>query len=314
MSDFRAMLIVNPNSANGATKRNWREIEAAVRARLPVFDTRMTERPGDATTLARQAIHAGYEMIVSVGGDGTNNEIVNGFFENDRVINPEAVFATIPQGTGGDFRRTIGVPRDFREAAAFLPGRDAKRIDVGRMTLVKKNGEPAVRYFINIASFGVGGLIDDTVNRTTKALGGFASFLMGSVRAMAAYKNQRVRVRIDGRDLGERTIFSVAVANGRYFGGGMMGAPNAEIDDGLFDVLVMGDLGAYDRYVRLMSIYKGEHLKMAKIETMRAKCVEAEADEPVYHDVDGEGLGTLPSRYDIQPSAIRLKLRSGSGA
>ncbi|MCL4235897.1 MAG: hypothetical protein KJ042_15410, partial [Deltaproteobacteria bacterium] len=126
MSDFRTMLIVNPNSANGATKRNWREIDTAVRRHLRDFDHRMTTRPGDATMLA----------IVSVGGDGTNTEIVNGFFENDRVINPDAVFATIPQGTGGDFRRTIGVPRDFREAAAFLPGRDAKRIDVGRMTLV----------------------------------------------------------------------------------------------------------------------------------------------------------------------------------
>jgi len=307
MPAFKTMVVVNPNSANGATGRDWPKIREFIGHNIDSFSFETTKGPGEATTIARRAIRDGYEMIVSVGGDGTNNEIINGFFEGDAIINPDIVFATIPCGTGGDLRRTLGIPKDHEEACALLAGEETRRIDCGRMTLVDHEGRDRTRYFINIASFGIGGDIDERVNNTTKAFGGLVSFFYASLVSVFTYKNKAVDITIDGKSLGKRKIFSCAVANGRYFGGGMMPAPNAEIDDGFFDILLMGDLNRMEVLSQMASIYKGKHLAHPKVEIFRGKEMVATSEETVLHDVDGEAPGRLPSTYAILPGAIRLK-------
>jgi diacylglycerol kinase (ATP) len=306
----RTVVIVNPKSQGGKLASRWPEIAETLTRAFP-YDDVMTQGPGDATRLAREALKAGAERIVAIGGDGTINETVNGFFENGKPIAPTASLAIVPFGTGGDLRRTLEVPNDAAGAARVIAANHTKKVDVGKLELTDHDGKPALRMFINIASFGVSGHLDRMINAGGKKLGRLGYFTTG-VRATLSYKNQRVQLIFDGdaNDRVEVTSYNVAVANGKFFGGGMKIAPDAELDDGKFDVVVVGDLGV----MQLMTgfarqVYSGAHLKTKGISVRRAKVVEAEAVNPndkVEFDVDGEHLGRLPARFEILPAALSL--------
>jgi YegS/Rv2252/BmrU family lipid kinase len=304
----RTVLIVNPRSQGGRLGKRWTEIADTIGRAFP-FDEAITEGPGDATRLTREALRAGAERVVAIGGDGTINEVVNGFFEDGgAAIAPEASFAVIPFGTGGDFRRTLQLPTGLAEAAQVIAADHRRKIDVGRLVFTATGGGRAVRMFANIASFGVSGVVDRMVNESQKKLGRLA-FAVATARATWSYKNQRVQLVFDGTDRVEATINTVAIANGRYFGGAMMVAPNAEVDDGLFDVIAMGDFGFGDLLKSGRRLYKGTHLAMDKVTARRARVVEAEPIDPaavVELDVDGENPGRLPARFELLPSALTI--------
>lgn len=313
LASFRTFVVVNPSASKGATGRRWEQLAAAIRLGLDgPFDHALTAGPGDATTLTRRALSDGYEMVVSVGGDGTNNEVVNGFFGDDgRPLAPEAVFAHVPSGTGGDFRKTIGLGTDPRTGTVLLGGRRTRLIDVGRAAFTAHDGREVTRHFLNITSFGIGGLVDQYVNRSRKRLGGKLSFFLAASRAMLAYRNQPIRLRLDEGPVQELRINNVAVANGQYFGGGMHVAPAAALDDGLFDVVGFGDLSTLEYLALAGSIYKGQHIGRPKISHARAKVVVAETtgkDQEVLIDMDGEQPGRLPIRLEVRPGALRLKI------
>ena len=301
----RTTVIVNPSSQGGKLGKRWRD-HADVIGRAFPFDEAITERPGHATELTRAALRAGVERIVAIGGDGTVNEVTNGFFENGAPIAPEASFALIPYGTGGDFRRTLELPTDFGAAVAIVAANHRRKIDMGRLEFTRPDGTKALRMFANIASFGVSGVVDRLVNESGKRLGRL-SFMLATARATWAYKNQRVQLVFDGGERVEATINTVAVANGKFFGGAMMVAPAAELDDGMFDVICMGDLTFGDLLKSGRKLYSGTHLSMAKVTSRRARVVEAEPIDPgavVELDVDGEAPGKLPARFEIVPRAL----------
>ena len=303
----RTVVVVNPKSQGGRLGKRWPEISDTIARAFP-FDDVHTKGPGDATVLTRDALRGGAERIVAIGGDGTINEVVNGFFEAGASIAPDASFALIPFGTGGDFRRTMRIPTAIADAAALIAANHRTRIDVGKLELTHRDGTRGVRMFANIASFGVSGVVDRLVNESGKKLGRL-SFAFATARAAWSYKNQRVQLVFDGDAKGrvEATINTVAVANGRYFGGAMMVAPNAEIDDGQFDVIAMGDFSFADLVKSGRRLYKGTHLAMDKVTSRRARVVEAEPVDPgstVELDVDGEPLGKLPARFEVMPAAL----------
>jgi len=302
----RTTVIVNPKSQGGRLGKRWTDVADTIARAFP-FDEALTQGPGDATRLAREALRAGAERVVAIGGDGTVNEVVNGFFdEAGAPIAPEASFALLPFGTGGDFRRTLGVPTELADAARAIAEGRRRRIDVGRLSFTTPSGERAHRMFANIASFGVSGVVDRLVNESSKRFGKL-SFMLATARATWSYKNQRVQLTFDGQDRVEATINTVAVANGRYFGGGMMVAPKAELDDGKFDVVAMGDFGFGDLLASGRRLYQGTHLSMDKVTSRRARVVEAEPLEPgavVELDVDGECPGRLPARFELLPGAL----------
>ncbi len=311
----RTLLIVNPSAQNGQLGRRWPELGATLRRELGSFEEAMTSGPGDATRLAREGVEAGVDTVVAVGGDGTTNEVVNGFFDGDRALTTTTALAVLPFGTGGDFRKSIGMPPDTRIAARALAERHLRTIDVGHLELTGRDGAPRTRVFVNIASFGVSGLVNEYVNQTSKRLGGRLSFMLATARAGFTYDNQRVRLVFDGDSAGavDVTIYLVAVANGRYFGGGMHIAPNAELDDGQFDVVAMGDLGKWDLLRHGRRIYNGTHLELDKVSHRRARTVRAEpvGGEPVRLDVDGETPGILPATFRLLPGALRMVVPSG---
>lgn len=311
------VVIVNPNSQGGKLGKRWPELADLLQRQFP-FDDVHTERAGHATELVREALRGGAERIVAIGGDGTVNEVVNGFFAGGKPIAPQASFALIPFGTGGDFRRTLGMPVETAEAAKIIAANHVREIDVGRLDFIAANGEKAVRMFANIASFGVSGVVDRLVNESGKKLGRL-SFALATARATWSYKNQRVQLTFDGDAQGriETTINTVAVANGKYFGGAMKVAPNAELDDGQFDVIAMGDFGFADLVKSGRRLYQGTHLGMDKVTSRRAKLVEAEPVDPggiVELDVDGEPLGRLPARFELLPGALKVVVPEGRGA
>lgn len=304
----QTFVVVNPASANGRTGRRWPELAARLRARVGEFEVAFTERPRQAGDLVADALRRGADQIVSVGGDGTHNEVVNGLFAPD-VDCSGVTLALVPTGTGGDLRRTLGLPNDPIEAIDAI-GRDVRRVDAGHIEYTAHDGGIESSYFINIASFGIAGLVDKFANTSSKALGGKVSFLWATARAALKYQNQAVRLVLDDGKPMQRTVNNVVVANARYFGGGMKIAPNAEMTDGAFDVVIVGDLGTVDMARGMASIYRGEHLGRDGIESFRARRVRAEpmTDEDVLIDMDGEQPGRLPATFKVVPGAFTISV------
>lgn len=332
---YRAFVIANPVAGAGAVERDWDWIERLLNARLPEWDAAFTEGPGHATMLTREALRAGWDMIVCVGGDGTINEVVNGFFEtpdapetyrlDDGWVRPaddtgqppeptpiddDAVLGLIPLGTGGDFRRSVGLMGGFSETIGHLTGRSTVDLDLGEIGFLDDDGTLESRYFINIASAGFSGLVDRIANERWKGMGGAVSFFMATSLAFFRWRNVDIEVVIDETHQLEGPTQNLVVANGEYFGGGMWVAPGADVDDGEFQVVRMGDMSHGEMLSILPKIYRGRHLDSDKIDRYRANHVAARTTDPedsVDLDVDGETPGRLPAYWSIHHNALQLK-------
>jgi YegS/Rv2252/BmrU family lipid kinase len=308
-----AFVVVNPNSASGRTGQAWKATARTLEEVYPRMSVAFTERRGDATLLVRSALLDGHHEILAIGGDGTINEAVNGFFDGSGAVSPDAVFGFVTSGTGGDFRKTFGVDAGPEAAIARLRKAAVRRIDVGRVSCLTARGSPVTRYFINIASFGMSGLIVDSVNRAriAKLFGGSFAFAFHSAVGALRYRDRTIRLMAADFD---RTlpISTVAVANGLYFGGGMKVAPNASPDDGHFDVVIMGGGSKAATLADMKLIYSGEHLKNPNVSVVRAAKVVAvpvaeTRGRAVLIETDGESAGRLPATFEILPQALNLR-------
>lgn len=311
---FFTQVIVNPKSGNGATQRRWPELRTALDGVLDSWQDAFTQAPRQATELARAALADDYQMLVSVGGDGTTSELITGLFEPDamgikpQLIRQGVVVGAVRAGTGGDFARYLGLHHKLPQAVAHLGGEATRPCDLGILEYTTHDGDWARTAFLNITSFGLSGMVDEKVNRSSKALGGTTSFLIGLGKALMAYRPAKVRIKVDDQEFYAGEMVTCAVANGQYFGGGMRFAPNAEIDDGQFDVVIQTATGLRE-YVNIRDVYTGKLQDWATVRTTRGRVIEAlpDQEEPVLLDVDGEPLGRLPARLHVVPSAIRIK-------
>ena len=265
-------------------------------------DTLFSQKPGQLGALAAEAARDGAKLLVVVGGDGSVNEVANGIAGLQGVE-----IAVIARGTGWDFVRTYDIPRKVEGAVDVALNGRTREIDLGRARFRRWDGGEAESYFANIASAGMSGAIAQRANETTKALGGQVSYAWATFAVFARWQTSEVRVTVD-EELREGRMHDVVVANGRYFGGGMMMCPQAEPDDGLFDVLLIGDLTKRDLIVTLPKTYKGKHLPHPKAELLRGAEVTVEAPEPLPIELDGEQPGTTPVRFDVVPKALRLRV------
>ncbi|HEY9854550.1 MAG TPA: diacylglycerol kinase family protein [Stenomitos sp.] len=300
-----AVFIVNPRSANGATGARWPALERYLRDRGLAGETCYTTGPGDARRFAAEALRAGARLVVAVGGDGTINEVVNGFFDAGHPADSE--LGILPCGTGGDLIRTLGIARDPYRAAEHLRQGKARRIDVGRARF-RADGETVERHFLNIAEAGLGGAVVDRVNRTSKAFGGFVSFLVGTLATFATYQPAEITLTVEGGVPQRLRAWNVVVGNGRYFGGGMRILPGAEPDDGLFDVMVVGDVPRRALFANVVALYRGTHLHQAGVQHFRAREVTVEAARPLLLDLDGEQPGTSPVTFQLLPGVLNVRL------
>lgn len=308
---LKTLVVANPASGGGALGRQWGRVADAIRDSFGPFEHRFTQHSGHAQSIVREALDAGFEQVVALGGDGTISQVAAGFMDGNQPVNPDAVLGVLPLGTGGDFRKTVRISKDLKKSAAALRGRTTRPLDLGRIHYTGPTGREADGYFINIASFGMAGLVDTYVNQSGKALGGTLSFLTSTLRAATTYRNQRVDVTLDDRDRYSMPIVNLAVANGQYFGGGMRVAPYARPDDGYLDVVAIGDFSPLEMLRAGHRLYLGTHLGHPKVRPDRVRRMEARPTHPDEHvllDVDGETPGRLPARFAVLPGALNLKI------
>jgi len=307
MISQKLAVIVNPVSANGTTAKRWPEIASFMKKEGLDPSVYTTSGPGDATELTRRALKMGYDLIVSAGGDGTANEVVNGFFSENKPVRESAAAGFISMGTGGDLVRTLGISKDPIEAVKHLLTSPCRPVDIGRISYIRPDGEPDTRFFINIAGLGLDGDTVARVNRTSKALGGFISFLWGSVISLLLYRNQPMTISVDGKIVCSAPVTMALIGNGRYFGGGMFVAPLAEIDDGWFEVIILNNMHKVKLLANLPKVYRGTHLNHPQVTYLRGKSVTVETTGSVLLDLDGEQPGRAPVKIELLAQALKVK-------
>jgi YegS/Rv2252/BmrU family lipid kinase len=230
------------------------------------------------------------------------NEVVNG------IAGVEGVeLAIVHRGTGGDFVRTFGIPRQLEDALDAARSTNTREIDLGRATYASWAGPEGTHLFANIASAGMSGAVAKRVNESGKTLGGKVSYAWSTVAVFVRWRNVQLTVTVDGEER-SGPMYDVIVANGRYLAGGMKITPDAEPDDGLFDVLLIGDVTKRDLVLTLPKIYRGTHLPHPKAELLRGSTVTIEAPIPLPVELDGEQPGTTPVSFEVVPRALRLRV------
>lgn len=286
---MKTLVIVNRVAAHGRAARVWDEVRPVLGQYLGEYDWLETQGPGHATELAQKAAQAGVERVVALGGDGTVHEIVNG------LAGSPISLGIIPAGTGNDFCRTLELPKRPLEALTAINSQSIRRIDLPRA-----NGH----YYINVAGIGFDAEVAGEVNRRYKA-GGPLAYLLGIFSVLPRYSPAPLRLTLDDLVI-EQTCLLVAAGNGRYYGGGLKICPEAIPDDGLFDVIVGGDLGKLETVALLPRVFMGTHTTHPKVKTYRVRRVVVESPVSLLLQADGEIIGQTPVTFELAPGALNI--------
>lgn len=311
---MRPLAILNPTSQGGKTGERATELTRVLARYLGEVDVVATTHGGHAGELAEAAAEEGRDVVVAIGGDGTIHEVADGLMRaRDRGVTIPRL-GIVGQGTGGDFRRTLGLEHRLDRYCQVIAEGKIRAVDVGRFGFRGHDGSERRAYFINILSVGLGGLVDRYITRSNRPLGGTVAYFNATLRALAKSEVGMLRCKVTYQgtsrevQLATRTL---AVCNGRYFGGGMEVAPMAEPDDGVFHVVSLGDAPKVQFFLSSLSIYRGKHVDLPKTEIFPCESLEVDienehvrADFPL--DVDGEPLGLLPLRIDVVPRALEV--------
>jgi YegS/Rv2252/BmrU family lipid kinase len=310
------VVIINPESAAGATRGAWPKIASELATNFGAFTPRFTMHSGEGIELAASATRKGAKLIIACGGDGTIAEVANGILSSGS----EAELGILPSGTGGDFRKTLGIPLRAAAAARILRDGQTRSIDVGKVTFTNDEGEQESRYFLGVASFGMSadviarvkesGRPDWLPAKAPRWLTGRISFGLAMVQTALKMEPTRVVVQLDDNPDRHLTVANLCIANARYFGGGMKIAPNASLNDGKFDVVSIGDLGATQILANAPRLYVGAHLSMTEVGHALATKILARAvnkDQRIEIEVDGEIPGHLPATFQILPRALKVR-------
>jgi len=304
----KTRVIVNPESNRGRTRKRWGEIRDGLKSFIREYKFEFTEKPFHATDLARAAIRDGADLVIGVGGDGTMNEIANGFFEDRRIINPETALGVVPAGTGCDLIKSLNIPLGLKGALKVITDAPAVRMDVGRVRFTSNAGREEERFFLNVADFGLGGeVVREVTERRLRRKA--TSYVRCLVTTMARYRNKRVRIRIDGNDLPDGEYLIGAVANGRVFGKGMKVAPDARLDDGVFDAVLVRGFRFFEFCRHGWKLMNGSHVTHPKVTVVKGRKIEAwgEEGDEVLLELDGDQLGRLPATFEIAPANLLIK-------
>lgn len=302
MVSLHAKIIINPVAGANSTRRKWSRIRQLLKHVGLSFDYEYTEGVGHAMELARAAASDGYRYLVAVGGDGTVNEVANGILSSTNATS--TALGVVSTGTGSDFVRSVGIPRDYTSACSFLTSSLRLLIDVG-VVEYQRQGQTLTRFFVNAAGIGFDAAVVEATERLPKYFGGTIPYLAGLVRTLFGYHNKSVILRI-GDKVESGRILSVVVANGRYVGGGMRMAPEAELGDKLLDVVVVGDIGKFELLKALPTVYNGTHINHPKVRMEKASRIYVESSEPLLVHADGELLGEGPASFRIMPAALSI--------
>ena len=302
----RWLVVVNPNAGRRRGLLDWEKISGILRSYNLDFTPVFTERPGHATEIVTEYVEReGYQRVIVVGGDGTMNEVVNGIFGQNRYKTTEITLGMITVGTGNDWGRMFGIPTDYEEAVQILT-QDRTFIQDAGMVMYCNEDVPGNRYFVNIAGMGFDAEVTRKSNRMKeKGKGGAFLYLMNIFTSLINYRYVEALINVDGLNL-ENKIFSMNVGIGRYSGGGMIQAPNAILDDGLFDLTVIRKLSKAKVILSLKMLYNGTIHKHPKVDSYTAKSIRVESRDTIRLETDGETLGHTPIEFRIIPKSVKV--------
>jgi YegS/Rv2252/BmrU family lipid kinase len=296
--------VVNPASAGGSTGRRWPEIARRAAAAGLDGDAYISTQAGEVASLTARAVADGARLVVAVGGDGTVFEAVNGLM---RVGAADVELAILPRGTGKDYMRTFAIPADLDKALAIAKNGAVRTIDVGHARYLAWDGTESESWFANFGGAGISGAIARRADTSSKRLGGRVSFFWATTSVFMRWTPSQMTVRVDGEVRSGRML-EVLATIGRYAAGGMKVTPEAEPDDGLLDVLIIGDVNKADFVRTVPKMYRGTHVKHKKVETMRGHTVAIDSEEHLPVTLDGEQPGTTPIVFRVVPQALKLRV------
>ncbi len=297
--------ILNPNAGKGKGKKDWNRIAGLLNNNGIKYSVRFTERREQATEFTRELIAAGYKRIISIGGDGTLNEVVNGIFTQDHRSPSEIILSMIPVGTGNDWGRMFGIPLVYEGSVQVIKDEKTMLHDVGVVDYYKGK-EKQKRYFLNIAGMGFESVVVLKTNKQKdKGKSSKAIYLFNLLLSLISYRNTDVEITIDGKTSTAK-VFSINVGNGRYCGGGMRQTPDAIPDDGLLDITVIKEMGRLEIIKNLNLLYDGTILSHPKVDGYRSNNLKVSSESLLYLEADGESLGHGPAEFGIIPSAINI--------
>jgi YegS/Rv2252/BmrU family lipid kinase len=299
------LVIVNPNAGNGKGKKDWNKISSFLKNHSISFEAIFTESRHEAIRLSSEGITAGFRKIISVGGDGTLNEIVNGIFNQNSCPTSDITLALIPVGTGNDWGRMFGIPLMYESAVKTIS--DGKKMlhDIGNISYYIGDKQES-RYFINIAGLGFeAAVVKRTNNQKDKGRSNKAIYFYNLLMSLISYRNTEAELHIDGEVINSK-VFSINVGNGRYCGGGMRQTPEALTDDGLLDITVINGMGKIEIIRNLQILYDGTILSHPKVDGYRTSRLQVMSAKPLFAEADGESLGHTPVEFTVIPAAINI--------
>ncbi len=310
---MKAGVILNPVAGGGGLMRQRAVLEAALARHFEQWEIRETQATGDGEHLALGLAADGFDLLIAAGGDGTANEVADGLVQYRAEHGTAPHLAFLPCGTGTDFARGLGLSRDITATVARIANATPRMVDAGKASYDDDEGALASRHFLNISSLGLSGPVNRAVNKDKRKgrMSAKLLFLLRTVQEFIRYKFQTVRIRVDGGEPIEARVALVAMCNGRYFGGGMMIGPDAELDDGKFDVVIVRAAGKLGLLWDLRLLYTGAHRNHHAISIARGSRVEVEAvsgGDIVQVEADGEVLGRCPATFEVLPGVISLKV------
>jgi diacylglycerol kinase (ATP) len=302
------LIILNPHAAGGRAGRLWHKIEPLLWQELGELVIAVTQHPDEVASHLDKARAAGLRRVIAIGGDGTNYALVNALIELNRQHpdEPPMTFGSLPMGTGRDWARTLGIPFDITEAVKWIKGAHPTPIDIGTL-----NADGHDINFLNIGSAGIGGVVDQRVNMVRKRRPW--TYYKAIVETLISFRAPRLRVWLDDQLWYDDRAMIVTVANGRYFGHGLKIAPDANTNDGLFDVVAIDNLGRLEAVRALGTLYSGEHIKRDDVHVARARTVTIEGDSVIPIDLDGESVRGNPITFRVLPKALNMLTQPALG-
>lgn len=307
------LVVVNPKASVGKSGKDWPIIKQILIDEGIDFDDVLTEYPRHAIEIVRNAIvEKGYRKFIAVGGDGTNNEVINGIFTQDLVPTTEITMAALPIGTGNDWRRTFDIPLEYDEVVKIIKAGHTFAHDIGKLTYYN-DGDPKTRYFLNAAGTGLDEMVCNSTNlMKQQGKSGTIRYLISLVKCIVKYKVTHVQITIDDEIVFDDNIMSLSIGNCRYNGGGMMMMPKAVPDDGLFDVTAIKKVSLVKFAANVKNIYDGSFVdKLKEVQTFRGKKIRIVSIPPhkLMVETEGENLNNSPFDFDILPKAINMIIK-----
>lgn len=311
------LVVVNPKASVGKSGKDWPQIRQILINDGIEFDDVLTEYPRHAIEIVRNAIvEKGYRKFIAVGGDGTNNEVINGIFTQDAVPTTEITMAAMPIGTGNDWRRTFDIPLEYDKVAKIIKAGHTYAHDIGKLTYYD-DGNTGIRYFLNAAGTGLDEMVCHSTNRMKQqGKGGTIRYLISLVKCMLTYKVTRIQLTIDDELVFDDYILNLSIGNGRFNGGGMMTMPKAIPNDGLFDVTVIKKVSIFKFAANVKNVYDGSFIKkIDEVKTFRGKRIHIVSIPPhsLKVETEGENLNNSPFDFEVLPKAINMVIPKDMG-